>query len=104
MRDPNSQECAFFGRKLGNINNHIEVNLGYVVICSDRDDEIYFDVIDNQHVAPEGMLKERVKITALHEGEPGHCFDIDLEDVLRFAAKYCRGIYDRVAKETEKHK
>jgi hypothetical protein len=43
------------------------------------------------------MLKERVKIGM--ESDSGAYCEVDLEDVLRFAAKYCRGIYDRVASE-----
>ena len=85
MRSPNSNECSDFGRKLSCIETDIESSVG-IEIGSETDDKIYF---------PEGgeMLKERVKIYT----EDGQ--DIDLEDVLRFAAKYCRGIYDRVGDE-----
>lgn len=104
-RKPNSHECAYYGRKLGNvICDEIEVSLGYVVIGSDRDDEIYWGKCLN---GDKEMLKERVVITAIHDGfdidsgEVGHCFDIDLEDILRFAAKHCNGIYTRVMREEE---
>lgn len=39
-----------------------------------------------------------------HDGEYGYSFNIDLEDVLRFAAQHCRGIYERVLSETEESK
>jgi len=111
-RLPNSQECMYFGRKLSNIicnditipQNHIETsNEVYVCIGPDRDDEIYWD--DN-NLAAGPTLKERVVIHCINEdeknnGENGYAFDIDLEDVLRFAAKYCRGIYERVSEETK---
>lgn len=106
MREPNSHECSYFGRKLGNTRCAIEVSLGYVVIGSENDDSIYFGECLEKG---EEMLKERVTITAMFEPESfddgpmedGHCFDIDLEDVLRFAAKYCNGIYKRVLQESE---
>lgn len=101
----NSQECIYFGRKLSNIIcDDIKVSLGYVVIGSDNDDEIYFDIEANVYKENDRTLKERVKITAICDDENGHCVDIDLEDVLRFAAKYCRGIYDRVGIEQEESK
>ena len=32
--------------------------------------------------------------------EEGYCVDIDLEDVLFFAARYCQGLYRRVLETT----
>ena len=102
MKEPNSQECSFFGRKLGNICfPSIEISDGYVCIGSENDDEIYFDIIDGAHTEPKGMIKERVTITAMKDGDDGFLTEIDLEDVLRFAAKNCSGIYKRVLKEIE---
>ena len=89
MRSPNSQECIYFGRKLSDIVTDIESSVG-IEIGSETDDKIYFPPVLKEG---EEMLKERVKIYT----EDGQ--DIDLEDVLRFAAKYCRGIYDRVGDE-----
>ena len=107
-RKPNSQECIFFGRKLSNIScDEIEVSDGYVAIGSDSDDEIFFHKNDlGELTLPADALRERVTITCINDGgsdvEPegeGWCFDIDLEDILRFAAKNCRGIYMRVLRE-----
>ena len=107
-RPPNSHECSYFGRKLSSTCcDDIGTSLGYVCIGSDGDDEIYFDIIDNKYLESKDMVKERVTITAIHDGmdlndkDQGHYFDIDLEDVLMFAAKYCSGIYKRVLKESE---
>ena len=102
MKEPNSHECLYFGRKLDNICcDDIEVSNGYVCIGSDNSDQIYFDIKDDVHSAPTDMLKERVTITAIKDGEDGFLTEIDLEDVLRFAAKYCGGIYKRVLKENK---
>jgi hypothetical protein len=114
-RPPNSHECTYFGRKLSCIicndieipQNHIETsNETYVHIGSDRDDEIYWDD-NNLEAGP--TLKERVVINCINDddennGKNCYSFDIDLEDALRFAAKYCRGIYERVLGETEESK
>lgn len=100
MRVPNSHECKDSGRKLSDLScDDIEVNPGYVCIGSDDDDEIY----SGECLQPgEKMLKERVKIFAMDEpedGSDGHYVEIDLEDVLIFAAKNCRRIYERVLEE-----
>jgi len=114
-REPNSQECTYFGRKLSCITlddpelpeQYVHTSDDtYVCIGPDRDDEIYWD--DN-NLAAGPTLKERVVIHCINDddensGENGFAFDIDLEDVLRFAAKYCRGIYDRVSNEVEARK
>jgi len=107
-RKPNTQECTFFGRKLSNNScDDIAVSEGYVAIGSDSDDEIFFHKNDlGELILPEGAVRERVTITCINDGgndvEPdgeGWCFDIDLEDVLRFAARNCRGVYMRVLRE-----
>lgn len=105
MRKPNTQECAYYGRKLGNvICDDIKTSIGTVCIGSDNDDQIYFgESLEDG----EEMLKERVTITVMHDGDvvngvtQEHEIEVDLEDVLRFAAKHCRGIYERVLKEVK---
>lgn len=112
-RDPNSHECEFFGRKMSNFitdtpdlkDHYVQTSKGYVVIGSDSDDEIY----DSD--GPD-MLKQRVKIYYLYEPEQqlvdaegyvdqNFYVEIDLEDILRFSANSCRGIYTRVLEETK---
>lgn len=93
--NPNSHECIYFGRKLSNIEiPEIRVFSDgedrYCCIGSDNDDSIYLD----EAGAPE--LTERVKIYASSGVSD---VEIDLEDVIRFAVKYCRGIVDRVMEE-----
>lgn len=88
-RKPNTQECIYAGRKLSNINTDIESTFQGICVGSERDDEIY--------AYDENILKERVVIY-IDDCVDGEGY-MDLEDVLRFAAKYCRGIYDRVASE-----
>ncbi len=114
-RPPNTQECKYFGRKMSNIccnvpeipQNHIETSdETYVCIGSHRDDEIYWNEKDKN---PVPTLTERVLIHCINDddvsnGENGYAFDIDLEDVLRFAAQHCRGIYERVLKDTAEQK
>ena len=102
MRNTNTQECLYFGRKLSGICcDGIETSQGYVCIGSDRDDEIYFN---EELGADQDMLKDRVKISAIYEpeigDEEGYCVDLDLEDVLFFAARYCQGLYRRVLETT----
>lgn len=103
-REPNTHECSYYGRKLSCFScDDIEVKPGYLVIGSESDDSIYWD--DNYKI-PGDMIKERVKIIAIDDGHEdldfeGHYVEIDLEDVLRFAANNCRGIYERVLKEVE---
>ena len=100
---PNSQECIYYGRKLGNICcDDIYVDVGYISIGSNGDDTIDYNP-ENPPSDQKGMLKERVTLTCINDGDiPDdelHLINIDLEDVLRWSAKYCRGIYDRVAKD-----
>ena len=100
MRNTNTQECLYFGRKLADICcDGIETSQGYVCIGSDKDDEIYFN---EELGAGQDMLKDRVKISAIYEPEKGdgYCVDIDLEDVLCFAARYCQVMYRWVLETT----
>ncbi len=95
-RKPNTQECSYFGRKLGNIcTDDISVSNGYVVIGSENDDQIYFG--DSLH-ENEKMLKERVMITFVSDDE-NFSYQIDLEDLLKFSAKHCHGIMKRVMRD-----
>lgn len=104
MRQPNSHECLpAYGRKMSNIVcDDIETSVGYVCIGSENDDQIYFGECLREG---EDMLKERILITAMNDGDPkleykdGFLVNIDLEDVLRFAVKNCHGIYRRVLEE-----
>jgi hypothetical protein len=101
MRKPNSQECAYFGRKLSSIVcDDIYRHVGWdLCIGSDQDDEIYFPPVLKSN---EVMLKERVMISV--ESDSGAFCEIDLEDVLRFARLYCNGIYERVLTEVNPYK
>lgn len=95
MKKPNTQECVFFGRKMSNILPDIDIHVGWsICIGSDRDDEIYFPPVLKHG---EEMLKERVKV--MIEDDGGKYCEFDLEDLLKFAAVNCKGIYDRVASE-----
>jgi len=81
LRPTNTQECLYYGYKLSNIDcDDIETTFRDICIGAERDDE--------------RAIKERVKIFLPDSGD-----EIDLEDVLRFSAKHCRGIYDRVGSE-----
>lgn len=99
MRRPNSQECSYFGRKLSNIETDIgSGGNSYIYIGSNRDDEIYFPPVLKKG---EEMLKERVALF-IEDVNGDFCTNIDIEDILKFAHKYCRGIYNRVAEEDKK--
>lgn len=96
---PNSQECAYYGRKLSDIRcDNIRTSAKYVVIGSDRDDEIYFG---EALKAGEEMLQERVELSVLYDTDEGdeRNIEIDLEDILVFARRYCNGIYERIARD-----
>lgn len=97
MREPNSHECLYFGRKLSNIITNIESSAASdIYIGSDKDDEIYFPPVLKEG---EEMLKERVTLDISN----GEFYDsLDLEDILRFAATNCKGIYARVLAESTK--
>ncbi len=91
-KKPNSHECAYFGRRLSNVCVTDDCR---VAIGSDRDDEIYYRMEGFDPKEP--TLKERVQIYAGLDDD----YKIDLEDLLRFAAIHCTGIYDRVRAEVE---
>ena len=97
MRKPNTQECEFFGRKMTSIVCDVENNCTEIHIGHNNDDLIYFG--DNLRLTGGEMRKERVTIYL--ENFVNQEVEVDLEDVLRFAAKHCRGIYERVLKETK---
>ena len=99
MREPNSHECIYYGRKLSNVVCDIEARDFDICIGSYSDDSIYFNEC---LAAGEEMLKERVmmSVEGWADGEGLVHVEIDLEDILRFSAKNCRGIYERVLKET----
>lgn len=98
MREPNTQLCSYFGRKLSNIMlPEVEVTKPfYIVFGSERDDEIYFgDCLEDG----EEMLMERVLMTVMDD--EGTYIDIDLEDILKFAAIHCRALYWKVYDNTD---
>jgi hypothetical protein len=90
-REPNTQECAFYGRKLSNTVFEGEAD-GNVCIGSDNDDSIYFHDCEYGDV-----LKERVTV---HVDFGLECGEIDLEDLLKFCAEHCRELMIRVLEET----
>jgi len=114
-REPNSHECEYFGRKLSNhCCNDVETSgNSYLSIGSERDDEIYFKEVNGKYVQEDDMIKDRVTISVLDDETEiysttskesyrvSYMAEIDLEDLLRFAAKNCAGIYERVYKETK---
>ena len=104
-RKNNTQECYLFGRKLSCAScDEIEVSEGYVAIGSDNDDRIHFHKNDlGEYILPAEAVRERVVIYCINDAfereDKGWSFNIDLEDVLRFAARNCRNIYMRVLLE-----
>jgi hypothetical protein len=91
-RKPNNRECCYNGYKLSCLadSENIETSEGYVVIGSDIDDT---------------QEDFRVKITLISDDDTDdniYYVEIDLEDVLRFAAKRCNGIYKRVLAENDR--
>jgi len=101
QRKPNSQECAYYGRKLSNVaTDDIQCRDRdcYVVIGSDRDDEIYFSTEKGDFLPKyEDMLKERVKLYVFSECmSKEYDNEIDLEDLLKFCAVNCTELYERV--------
>ena len=117
-REPNSHECMYYGRNLSeswidSIQSNVSGALYpdksessvNVSIGSDRDEEIYFNCKPPEHKTRKGklipikeMLKERVLVFVDTDNE---AVEIDLEDILRFAAERCRGIYNRVGYEVK---
>ncbi|MCK4709802.1 MAG: hypothetical protein KAU21_14370 [Gammaproteobacteria bacterium] len=98
MKEPNTQECELFGRKLSSASlDDIAISAGWsICIGSDKDDEIYFHPVLKQG---EAMLKERVKVYL--ESDNGEGCELDLEDLLNASAKHCRKIYERVLNEND---
>lgn len=81
METPNNNLCLFNGYKLSNIDtSSIRVSDGYIVIGGNEDDT------GNEY---------RVQLTAMKDEEPGHCVEIDLEDVLAFVVRYCPSLYKK---------
>jgi len=98
-RTPNSHECFASGWKLSNIGSGIQVSGGgEAMVGSERDDEIYDFVCCQGYDGK--LLKERVKIT-IHSDDELYPMEIDLEDVIRFACRYCHGIVERVLEDVE---
>ena len=94
-KKPNTQECVNFGRKMSLNVCDIEVLSGEVCVGSRNDDHIFFG--DSLGYG-EKMLEERVKIFLMdHERESYN--QIDLEDVLQFAKKFCPKMCDRIFKK-----
>jgi len=92
-RPHNSSECIYNGRKLSNVVADIKCSPEIDQVCIGADDDDQFDAFKP---GKSGRIKIGLEINT-----PGkECWpEIDLEDVLRFAKKYCSGIYERVGKE-----
>lgn len=81
MRKSNNTLLKDNGYKLSCIDtSEIECSLGYLSIGGEEDD------------TPE---EYRVKITAINDDDPQHYFDIDLEDLLKWCAKYCPELMEK---------
>ena len=93
MKEPNTQECESFGRKLSSVSlDDIAISAGWsICIGSDKDDEIYFPPALKHG---EIMLKERVKVYL--ESDSGEVCEFDLEDLLTASVKYCCKVYKKV--------
>ena len=99
-RKANSNECVYNGRELSDTITDIKASeyVDQVCIGADNDDE--FDCLSDKS-EKEGRIKIGLEINILdNEIWP----EIDLEDVLVFARKYCNGIYERILKEVEPYK
>ena len=73
----------------------IEVLSGEVCVGSSNDDHIFFG---NSLGYGEKMLQERVQIYIMNADYDSYN-EIDLEDVLQFAKKYCSKMCDRIFKK-----
>ena len=99
-RAPNSHECGYFGRKLGNIvcdSIEMELDDDYLVIGSENDDQIYFGECLKDG---EEMLKGRVLVYYFHcySGDSystEDCYSFDLEDLIKWSCEHCTGIVER---------
>lgn len=92
-RLPNSNECVHNGRKLSNTVAQVKASERIVQVCIGADDDDQFDALV-ENSPKEGRVKIGLEIAG---GEDW--FEIDLEDILRFARKYCNGVYERVRNE-----
>ena len=94
-RAPNSNECAYNGRKMSNVITNIKASSYVDQVCIGCDDDDEFDSLK-----PTSNKEGRVKI-GLEINIPGHEIwpEIDLEDVLVFARKHCNGIFERVYRD-----
>jgi len=94
-RRPNSNECAFNGRKMSNIVTDVKCSPYIDQVCIGTDDDDEYDSL-----LPNSKKEGRIKI-GLEINTPGaECWpEIDLEDVLKFAQKHCNGIFERIQKE-----
>lgn len=81
MREPNSHECLLTGTSCKEIEAYEDVDL-----------EILID---------RGRVKMLVDANDPDFSMCQDSFEIDLEDLLKFSAINCRGIYERVLKETK---
>ena len=96
-RNANSNECRYNGRKLSNIVSNIKASAYIDQICIGADNDDSFDAIA-ENSQEEGRIKIGLEINI-----PGKEIwpEIDLEDVLVFARKYCNGIYERIRAEVK---
>ena len=90
-RKPNNSECIYNGHKLSCIETEIECNDKdvYISIGHEKDDTFY-----------KNKDMERIAITFERNKPNLFYFNIDLEDVLRFAKQNCNGIYERINNES----
>lgn len=91
--DDNSQECRYFGYKLSSLVTCIGAseNVHNISIGCADDDEFYSKKISSTEEVPEKTGRVQIEIETNHD-----IVFIDLEDVLRFARRYCNGIYHRI--------
>lgn len=98
-RKSNSNECIYNGRKLSNVVANIKASHNVDQVCIGADDDDEFDALVEKS-PKEGRIKIGLECATVLPGEmlwP----EIDLEDILRFARKYCNGIYERILEEVE---
>jgi hypothetical protein len=85
----NSQECVYGGYKLSCLNFEATCsdNVAAVSAGCDEDDTFYYGA---------GKAGRVLLFVELSDGQMA---EIDLEDVLGFARRYCNGVYERVLRE-----
>ena len=99
-RQANSNECLYNGRKFSNIVANIKASEYIDQVCIGADNDDTFDSIAKKS-QKEGRIKIGLEINIPNkEIWP----EIDLEDILVFARKYCNGIYERILEEVEPYK